>query len=142
MKNKVFLVLSIFVTIIGIVLNISGTLGKPITAINLAVSLIVLCFYIIFIFQCRESRNLMLYSTAFWEVTFVISILGLIGSNAFTESVLNVLLIPLMIVASPLYGFRYWIEGANGILGFIVGISLVLGVLSYLLLKPQNNKVS
>ena len=108
MKNRILIILSLVITVIGILVNISTIVDREPHIGNFILSLCVLTFWLVYILLSLKSKGGLIYIFMYWLTTFVVSILGMLYSAGIMDY--NAIHILLLIFLSPIYGFRYYIS--------------------------------
>ncbi len=131
MKRIVLVILVIVSTLVGAVMNIPTLIDVPLNERNLIISLFVLVLWSVFVIINNKSKLMMIYTTVFWCMTFLIALLAIFSS--ITQISLGILNIPIIIFLSPIFGIRYIIHHPTGNLITMVIISLAFIISSYTL---------
>ena len=135
MKKLVLATLSIVFTLVGGVMNMPTLIDTSLSERNFIISIFVLIFWGVFIFLNKKSKAMMIYTTIFWSMTFLTTLLASLSSTG--RVTLGILYLPIFIFLSPIFGVRYLIHNPTENLIALAIISLVIIITSTYSLKPR-----
>ncbi len=137
MKKIVLVTLSIVFTLVGGVMNMPTLIDTSLSQINFIISIFVLIFWGAFIFLNNKSKKMMIYTTIFWSMTFLTTLLAILSSTG--QITLGILYLPVFVFLSPIFGVRYLIINPTGNLFALAVISLVFIIMSTYTLKQRKS---
>lgn len=131
------MILLIVFTLVGAAMNIPTLIDAPLRERNLIISIFVLITWSAFIVINYKSKIMMIYTTFFWGMTFLttlLAIFSLIGNIS-----LGIFNLPIIILLSPTFGIRYIIHHPTGNLITMAVISLAFIISSTYTLKRRRS---
>lgn len=135
MKNIVLVTLSIVFTLVGGVMNMPTLIDTSLSERNFIISIFVLIFWGVFIILNNKSKIMMIYTTIFWSITFLTTLLAILSSTG--QITLGILYLPIFVFVSPIFGVRYLIHNPTGNLVVLAIFSLIFIIISTYVLKRR-----
>ena len=137
MKKIVLVTLSIVFTLAGGLMNMFTLIDTPLSERNFIISIFVLIFWGVFIILNNKSKTMMIYTTIFWSMTFLTTLLAILSSTR--QITLEILYLPTFIFLSPIFGVGYLIHNPTGNLIALAIFSLVFIIISTYTLKRRKS---
>lgn len=130
-KNIVFIVLSVFFHFIFTLVNLFAAFNSSLNAPNFIISLLFIIFWILMLVFTRSSKGIMIYGISLWSITFIGSIIALVGASAGTD--VGFLMVPSAFLVAPLSGLRGVIDNPVAVYAIILVLSILMTAVSIVL---------